>query len=355
MRRLHVLSVAYPLAPAGPDAVGGAEQVLAMLDASLVARGHRSTVIACEGSRSAGALISISFPEGSLSEDKRRRAQAAVRVAIAEASRCDRPDIIHFHGLDVLSYLPPPGIPCIVTLHLPPAWYPPEIWQVTRPDTLLVCVSPSQRAACPAACLPIEVVENGVGVGALAARHARRNFVLNLGRMCREKGQHLAIAAAKRAGVPLLMGGAVFEYPQHRAYFQEEIEPHLGANCRYLGAVGFVRKRRLLSATHCLLLPTTAPETSSLVTMEALACGAPVIAFRSGALPDLIEDGRTGFLVNDEAEMAARIGEISRIDPALCRQSARARFDEKRMTQRYLRLYARLLHQPALEPMVADA
>lgn len=353
MKRLHVLSVAYPLAPVGPDAVGGAEQVLTMLEARLPARGHRSTVIACEGSSCMGRLVPIPCPCGAIGLRQRHEARAATRAAIAGVIRSDPPDLIHCHGLDFSSYLPPPGIPALVTLHLPPAWHPDQVWQLDRPRTRLVCVSQAQRHACPAARLPIEVVENGVPVGKLAAKHARRRFVLSLGRICPEKGQHRAIAAARQAGVPLLIGGSVFAYPEHRAYFDQHVQPHLGAACRFLGPLGFGRKRRLLSAARGLLLPTTAPETSSLVTMEAFACGTPVIAFRSGALPDLIEHGRTGFLVDDEDEMAARIADLDRIDPAACRAVARARFDAERMTDRYLELYAALVPEVARTVPVA--
>jgi glycosyltransferase involved in cell wall biosynthesis len=318
-----------------------------MLDTALVATGHRSTVIACVGSRTAGRLVSVPATAGTIGDPERRRTWAAVRTAIDTVHRSNPPDIVHLHGLDFLEYLPAPGTPAIVTLHLPPAWYPPEVWRLTRPDTVLVCVSAAQRRACPEARLPIETVENGVPLAALEARHARRRFVLCLGRVCPEKGQHLAVEAAARAAMPLLIGGAVFGYPEHRAYFARQVAPHLGPGCRFLGPLGFVRKRRLLSAAHCLLLPTTAPETSSLVAMEALACGTPVIAFRSGALPDIIEDGRTGFLVDGVEEMAERIDNLDQLDRETCREAARRRFDQAGMVERYLRLYRSLARAPA--------
>jgi glycosyltransferase involved in cell wall biosynthesis len=100
-----------------------------------------------------------------------------------------------------------------------------------------------------------------------------------------------------------------------------------------------VRKRRLLSAARCLLLPSLAPETSSLVTMEALACGTPVIAFPAGALPEIVEHGRTGFIVEDEREMAEAIHAATRIDPDVCRAAARQRFSFARTVERYVALY----------------
>lgn len=341
--RLHVVSVAYPLAPVGPDAAGGAEQVLSTVERGLVAAGHRSTVVAVAGSDTAGRLVPLPPPPATIDAAARTRATAAARAAVATVCRDDPPDVVHMHGLDFAAALPPPGVPLVATLHLPPAWYPAEIWRLSRPQTVLATVSRSQRAACPPAAVPVVTVPNGVDVDRLAAHHARRGFVLSLGRICPEKGQAEAIRAARRAGVPILVAGAVFGYAEHVAYFEREVTPLLGPPARFVGPVGLRAKRRLVSAARCLLLPSTAPETSSLVAMEALACGTPVIAYRSGALPELIEDGVTGFLVDGPEEMAARIADAERIDPARCRAVARERFGAAAMVARTLALYRDLL------------
>lgn len=337
---LTILSVAYPLAPVGPDAVGGAEQVLGQLDAALVERGHRSIVIACEGSRTAGTLIPVSLPEDDYDAVAQAEAHARYRTAIARALAQHPVDVVHLHGIDFHAYLPAPGVPVLVTLHLPPAWYPPEALRPTRPGTWIHAVSHAQHVACPPGPHLLAPIENGVAIG--AARHAKRRFALTLGRICPEKGVHLAIEAAKAAEVPLLIAGEVFAYGAHQRYFAEEIAPRLDARRRYIGPVGLARKRRLLGAARCLLVPSLAPETSSLVAREAIACGTAVVAFANGALPETVEHGRTGFLVTDVPAMAAAIGRAGTIDPEECRRVGKERFSLEGMVRGYLAAYGRL-------------
>ena len=339
---LTILSVAFPFAPVGPDAVGGAEQVLSSLDHALVQAGHRSVVVACAGSIAAGTLVAVPRTEGPITEAARRLAHRHHSAAIEGALRRWPVDLVHMHGLDFCDYLPAPGVPLLATLHLPPEWYPPAAFAPTRPNTFLNCVSASQRARCPPDAALLPEISNGVPVARLAARHAKRGFALALGRICPEKGFHHALEAAGRAGVALLLAGEVYRYGAHETYFRREIVPRLDRRRRYLGPVGFARKRRLLSAARCLLVPSLAPETSSLVAMEALACGTPVIAFPAGALPEIVEHGRTGFIVRDEPEMADAIRAACRLDPAECRAVARMRFSLERMSERYLALYLAL-------------
>lgn len=339
---LTVLSVAYPFAAVGPDSAGGAEQVLAQLDRALVAAGHRSLVIAREDSRIAGTLVSVPRSDGVIEASVRRSAWRAHRAAIGAALARWPVDLVHMHGIDFDRYLPPPGRPVLATLHLPPSWYPAEALRPTRPGTWLQCVSENQQRACPADLNLVGPIENGVDVESFAGRHARRRFALFLGRICPEKGVHIAIEAAKRANVTLLVAGELFPYSEHQSYFAEEVVPRLDAERRFIGPVGLVRKRRLLAAARCVLIPALAPETSSLVAREALAAGTAVIAFPSGALAETVEHGRTGFLVGNAEEMAAAIQVAPAISPAECRQAARDRFPMARMIERYFGTYAAL-------------
>lgn len=340
--QLNILSVAYPLTPVGPDAVGGSEQILTILDSALVRAGHRSIVVACEGSQPAGELIATPKWDGHLTDDVRRWAQTQHRIAIEQALKHYPVDLIHMHSLDWYAYLPSSNVPLLTTLHLPPDWYPLEALRIRRPQTYLNCVSHAQRSTCPATPLPLFVIENGVPLQRLASRVRKRNYVLALGRVCPEKGLHIAVDAAKRANVPMVLAGEVYRYESHLEYYEQEIVPRLDQHRQFQGPVGLERKRRLITGARCLLVPSLVAETSSLVAMEALACGTPVIAFASGALPEIIEHGRTGFIVEDEAGMADAIVAAASLDPEECRKVARERFSAERMAQNYVSLYQTL-------------
>src|SRR5689334_14711569 len=129
---LTVLNVAYPFAPVGPDTAGGAEQVLSALDRALVAAGHQSLVIACVGSETAGILLATAPLPAEFTEDRRREAQRCHRLRIEDALREWPIDAVHCHGHDFAEYLPPLGMPTLVTLHLPVDHYPAEALTAPR-------------------------------------------------------------------------------------------------------------------------------------------------------------------------------------------------------------------------------
>lgn len=363
---LRVLHVAYPFAPVGPRAVGGAEQILGDVDAALVAAGHASAVVACEGSKPVGELFAAPMPPGLLDgadESSRQWWQRQYQRAIDRALASRHFDVIHMHGLDWHAYRLPAQVPVLVTLHMPVAWYPERMWRDRVANVHFQCVSRAQFRACPDTAA--RVIENGVALPPLDPAVTRGRYALALGRICPEKNLHAALAAGTLAGVPVWVGGQVFPYESHLQYDREwfrpallgvtakktSLEPRLGhgVHHRFLGPLLAKRKQRLLARARCLLHPTLAPETSSLVAMEALAAGTPVIAYRSGALPEVVEDGVTGFLVRDEQEMAEAIGRVSTIRPEACRAAAERRFDVDRMSAEYLRLYAELAETHAVQ------
>ncbi|HET8611687.1 MAG TPA: glycosyltransferase family 4 protein [Sphingomonas sp.] len=340
---LTVLSVAYPFAPVTADPAGGSEQVLAQLDRALTEAGHRSIVIAAEGSTALGDLIAIPAPSDDLDHADRESLHALMRARIAEAIAEERVDLIHLHGLDFAAYMPPPGLPLLVTLHLPFDWYPPgSLPSPERPRTWFNPVSADQARRAPPGLDLLPPVANGVDTDLYRPSGERGDYALILGRVAPEKGFADAIEAARIAGAPLIAAGRLFPYDDHRRYFEEQVRPRLDAERRFIGPVEGEAKRRLLAEARCVLIPSTAPETSSLVAMEALACGTPVIAYRAGALPEIVEPGVTGFLVDDIEELAEAIGRTETIDPLVCRSIACERFALDRATGAYLDLYLKL-------------
>lgn len=346
--RLRVVHVAYPFAPVGPRAVGGAEQILGEVDRALVAAGHESAVVACAGSQAAGELFPAPMPSGLLdgaSEADRLWWRERFQGAIDRAVAAGPVDLMHMHGLDWHAYRLPDGVPVLVTLHMPVAWYPESMWRDRRVEVYFQCVSRDQLVGCPDR--EAFVIENGVALGRFDPAMKRGDYALALGRICPEKNLHAALEAGSLAGMPVWVGGQAFPYESHLRYERECFRPELaggegGVEHRFLGPLLPARKQRLLARARCLLHPTLAPETSSLVAMEALAAGTPVIAYRSGALPEMVEDGLTGFLVRDAREMAEAMRRIGQIRPEACRAAAERRFDRDRMTAEYLRLYGEL-------------
>lgn len=339
---MTILSVAYPFAPIAPETPGGAEQVLLSIDRKLVERGHQSIVLASHDSQVAGVLVPMPSADGPIEENCRARVHCEYAAALSRLIASRRIDVVHMHGIDFESYLPPPGPAVLVTLHVPIAWYSPAALHPLRGNTHLVCVSERQQQ--DAGKLPnlLPAIENGIDVGAFAGGHAKREFALMLSRICPEKGIHLALDAARRAHCPVLLAGRVFPYEDHRCYFAKEVVPRLGQWARYIGQVGPDRKRRLLAAARCVVIASTVPETSSLVAREALAAGTAVVAFSRGSLVDVIDPGQTGFLVKDIEEMTEAIAKASEINPECCRAAARRRFSDERMFESYNQLYTKL-------------
>lgn len=343
-RRLRILSIAFALAAIRDDAVGGAEHVLAEIDRGLAAAGHESFVVALSNSQVHGTLIATARGPEPLDRDYYRYRYFEHRRKIREALQRYEIDLVHMHGYDFHEFIPECNVPVLATLHLPLNWYPNWIYHCGRPKLYMNCVSAAQRREAPHGAQIVSTIENGIRIPNIEPLPAsERSGVVVLGRICPEKGTHLGIAAARGAGVPLTIAGRVFSYPEHIQYFTSQIAPALQGNIKLVGAVGDEQKIELLRSARCVLVPSVAPETSSLVSMEALSCGTPVIARNSGALPEIVEHNKTGFVVKSTDEMADAIARVSQIDPQICRRTAMERFSSERMVSEYLDLYHHLL------------
>ena len=313
------------------------------MDRALTAAGHRSRVIACEGSQVAGELLATPRVDGDIDDAARAAVHAGVRAAVAEAVEGGGVDVVHMHGLDFDRYGPPSGPPSVVTLHLPLAWYAPKALR-PRAGVWLTPVSHDQARRAASDLRLAAPIPNGVDVDAYRpdGSGGAGGYALVLGRVAPEKGFHTALEAARLAGISCRAAGALFPYAAHPRDFEAAVAPRRDARRTGVGPVEGEAKRRLLAGARCLLAPSTAPETSSLVAMEALASGVPVVALRAGALPDIVEHGVTGFVVDTVEEMADAIGRIGELDRAACRRAACERFPLRRTTDAYLDLYGRL-------------
>jgi CelD/BcsL family acetyltransferase involved in cellulose biosynthesis/glycosyltransferase involved in cell wall biosynthesis len=316
--------------------------VLAQIDRALAKAGHHSIVIAREDSSPSGDLVPLPVFEDELDDSVITRARQRTREAIEHSLRRWKIDIVHMHGIDFCEYLPDSPVPTLVTLHLPPEWYRPDVFALRRPRTYLHCVSRTQQQRCPTGAKLLPPIQNGVPLDAFEPGGAKQDYALALGRICPEKGFHLALEAARAANIPLFVGGEVYKYQSHQRYYESEIVPRLDNQRHFLGPLCRDRKLALLQSARCLLVPSQVSETSSLVAMEALACGTPVVAFPSGALADIVEHGITGFLVNSVQEMASAIERVTTVDAQACRRAAEQHFSIDRTLGRYLDLYDRL-------------
>ncbi len=360
-----VLTVAFPYAPIGPAAVGGAEVICSQLEAALSGAGFASVVVAHADSGPAGRLYPTRIPEGIITDALRAEVEASHQAGIDRALAKNDVALVHMHGLDFHRYRIPAHLPVLVTLHLPTAWYPDSIWQLL-PNYHLVCVSEHQRRSCPASAQHrLPVIENGVPLpDASTLRHEGR-YALMLARICPEKNLHVGFDAARLAGIPAILAGEVFPYETHLKYLEHEIKPRLTASntsheprmaggtsattapsARFLGPVAGEEKTRLLLRAACLLLPSLAPETSSLVAMEALAAGIPVVGMAVGAVPEIVEHGRTGILIppgpNATEELSEALRAVSLLDRGQCRAAAEERLPLSRMLDAYLDQYREL-------------
>lgn len=338
---LTILSVAYPMMPVGPHASGGSEQILFLVEKGIVESGNRSVVISARGSRVLGELIETDTWEGKICPEMEERARADHLAKIQQALAELPIDLIHFHGLDFHRYVPRTEVPMLATLHLPIDFYPPHVFE--RPATAMNFVSESQAKSYRFGQV-WPVIPNGIDISAYTQGGGADDYALVVARICPEKGIHYALEAAHRCGLRLLIAGPVHPYPAHLEYFESQVQPMLDEKRVYLGPADLEMKRSLLQKAKCLIVPSTVAETSSLVSMEALASGTPVIAFQSGALPEIIRHRVTGFLVDSVQGIESALEQIDEIDRSVCRREAERCFSAETMVRNYVEHYRTLMN-----------
>jgi glycosyltransferase involved in cell wall biosynthesis len=346
-----------PLAESVPPKLyGGTERVVAWLIDELVELGHDVTLFASGDSKTRANLVPA-WPRALRLGRPRSdpmAAQAALLEAIAEHAR--NFDVIHSHidwiHLPLLSRL---GVPFATTCHgrLDLPGFPDVIRSF--PNAPFVSISNDQR-------LPLKeanwlgTIYHGLPANSLKPRFEPGSYLAFLGRLTAEKGPEAAIRIARAAGMPLHIAAKV---PRgERAYFKDTLEPQIDGNqVRLTGEVNDKTKEEFLAGAAALLFPIDWPEPFGLVMIEAMACGTPVIAFRSGSVPEVVDHGISGFAVDDEAEAIDAIKRLGELDRRKVRAQFEDRFTAKRMALEYLRHYEILLatkRRPDITSLVPD-
>jgi len=347
IKRMRILYIAYPLLPVSDASAGGAEQMLWTLEREMHRRGHETTVAACAGSTISGRLHATgNVPQQSDTFEARNRQH---HHAIRNLLQCESFDLIHDKSGSFFARAADIRTPLIATLHLPRSFYGAIDWRALNPRMTLNCVSNSQSNDFADIPNLVGAIPNGIALDRFPLHIDKDQYLLWLGRICEEKAPHLAIEVARRSGRSLVLAGQVYPFSYHQQYFAREIAPNLGADVEFINTPSFEGKLDLLAHAAAVLIPSQVDETSSLVAMEAMACGTPVVASRRGALPEVISDGETGFLVDNIDSMAAAIDHLSSIRPEACRARVERNFSAARMTDDYESLYSRVLGRSVRE------
>lgn len=351
---MKIAMLAPPWYTVPPTGYGGIETVVHLLTEELIARGEDVTLYAVGASRTRAELrmsyqeeqyrflgtAQHGFVEGVHAlfavRDIARRNFDLVHdhsghVATTLATLLDQPPILHtIHG--------------IFTEVNRPLY---RLWNAS-PRVFFNCISEYQRMQFPELRV-LGTVGNAIDPALYPLVRRKQDYLVEISRICAEKGQHLAIALARRAGLPLKLAGKVENTPDGRRYFAEEIAPQLGDGIEYLGEVNLKEKVELLKHARAFVFPIRWAEPFGLVTIEALACGTPVIASPQGAVPSVIRDGVEGFLADDVDGMLRALARLDTIDPERCRRRVEERFSPRVMADQYRELYASILNRTARE------
>ncbi len=324
-----------------PKLYGGTERVVSFLTEELVAQGHDVTLFASGDSVTSAKLEAV-WPRA-LRLDPAIRDSIAPQMLMMEAVRrqADEFDVLHFH-LDYWSFslFSRQRTPYVTTMHGRldlPEWGP--LFNMFQ-NAPVVSISDAQRRPLPQARY-VGTVLHGLPENLLTPQPGPKDYLAFLGRIAPEKGPDKAIRIARACGIPLKIAAKVDRTDQ--AYFDEVIRPMLaGGGVEMIGEINDAQKPEFLSGAKALLMPIDWPEPFGLVMIEAMACGTPVIAFNRGSVPEIVEDGVSGFIVEDEHGAMAAVNRLSKLSRATVRQRFDKRFTARRMAEDYLAIYRSL-------------
>jgi len=337
---MRIAQIAPLWIPIPPYNYGGTELVISWLCDELVKKGHKVTLFASGESKTKANLIPI-WPQ-SLWRAKLKNPHAVFSIMYSKLIELqDQFDIIHdhceFYTMPFSKFL---KTPIVTTLHHPLTEETIILYKKFS-NVNFVAVSKNQRKNGPGINI-IKTIYHGLPLEKYPFEEKPDNYLLWLSRIGPDKGLSEAIDIAKVSGEKLIISGNIL--PQYADYFEFRIKPLIdGKQIQFVGTSDFPKKIELFKRAKAFLFPIKRPEPFGLVVIEAMACGTPVIGFKNGSLPELIEDGKTGFLVNSIEEACQKLKEIDNIKREDCRSFIAKKFTLKRMVNRYEKLYKKIL------------
>ena len=340
--RLRIAQVAPVIFPVPPVRSGGTERIVHDLTEALVAQGHEVTLFAPADSRTSAKLVSAG-PSLAALEQSHGKVAPGVPAALEAmqldllAQALDTFDIVHCHGeFAHAAVLGRARGRSLTTVHWRLDECDRRLFFAHFADLPIAAISASQAAALPPANLA-GIVHHGIAANRYALGNGDGGYLAFIGRMTDQKRPDRAIAVAQASGVPLRLAGAIDV--GNPTYFAEHVAPALGRDIVHVGELDDHAKQALLGDARALLFPIDWPEPFGLVMIEAMACGTPVIAWNNGSVPEVIEDGVTGFIVSSEAEAVAAVEKVARLDRIEIRRRFERRFTADRMARDYVALY----------------
>jgi len=337
MRIAHISPLWIPVPP---QTYGGTELVVSWLCDEQVRRGHDVTLFATEDSKTSARLVPI-WPR-SLWRAHLKTPHAVFALMYEKVCSMQKEfDIIHdhceFYTAPYSNFLKPK---MVMTLHHPLNEESIILYK-KFPKINFVAISRNQRKSGPGINI-VRTIHHGLPLERYPANFTPKNYLLWLSKIAPEKGIAEAIDVARLTGEKLMISGNIL--PSYADYFNFRIKPLIdGKKIQFVGASDFEKKIELFRNAKAFIFPVKRPEPFGLVVIEAMACGTPVIAFKVGSMPELIEDGKTGFLVSSVEEACQAVKKIGQIKREDCREHIKKNFNLKRMVNRYERLYKKIL------------